>query len=43
MSSNTSIENFQVQNLPAVILAAGEGFRLLDGNGRLPKPGFRPS
>ena len=38
MSSNTSSENFQVQNLPAVILAAGEGFRLLDGNGRLPKP-----
>ena len=25
-------------NLPAVILAAGEGSRLQPGNGRIPKP-----
>lgn len=38
MSSNTSNKNIQEYNLPAVILAAGEGCRLLDGNGRIPKP-----
>lgn len=38
MSGNNSIKNIQDHNLPAVILAAGEGCRLLDGNGRIPKP-----
>jgi len=38
MSSNTTIKNIQYHNLPAVILAAGEGHRLFDGNGRIPKP-----
>jgi choline kinase/phosphatidylglycerophosphate synthase len=38
MNSNTSTENIQVHNLPVVILAAGEGCRMLEGNGRIPKP-----
>ena len=38
MSNKTTIENIPCNNLPAVILAAGEGARLLDGNGGIPKP-----
>lgn len=38
MISNIKVENIKNQNLPAVIIAAGEGFRLFDGNGGIPKP-----